>query len=460
MICRKCGEEMPDKAKACWRCGYVFTEEERASSMGETKTCERCGEKLPAIAKACWRCGMVFEAAAPKAEPPKPRICAVCGSELPAGAISCPKCETLAEQGPRREFKATFDAEKQRPRIAPNQAPRAAAPDLGEYYEEALIDEPEPPADYIDELPEGTAYAGVETAEEPVVRTEPAKKHRVHPVLIALLAVVVLGAAVFGIVKLVKKAKPKPETGSIGNNVTYSLYKGTLTISGSGETANYSDSEAPFSNKGGIEKVVIDEGVTRLGQYLFYNCKSIKEVQLPESLEEIDVCSFGHCTALESIEIPTGVTRIDNRAFYNCENLSNVQLDNKLEYIGGAAFFNCKKLEHITVPASVTHIFVGAFADSGLKTVHLKDGLEYIDKGAFERCKYLESITIPKGVTSIEDDVFNSCKSLTDITIPDSVTEIAINVFEGCSKVTIHCHSGSAAEAYAKENDINYQLID
>ena len=71
------------------------------------------------------------------------------------------------------------------------------------------------------------------------------------------------------------------ESGTCGTNLTWSLDdEGVLTISGEGKMANYTeDSTAPwYSKRTQIKNVVIEDGVTSIGKYAFYNYKSSQSI--------------------------------------------------------------------------------------------------------------------------------------------------------------------------------------
>ena len=90
----------------------------------------------------------------------------------------------------------------------------------------------------------------------------------------------------------------------------------------------------------------------------------------------------------------------------------------------------------------------------------IPDSVTSIDRGVFEDCVSLRTITIPGSVNSIDHMTFKGCNNLVSITSPDSVTSIGWGAFKGCSNYTIHAHSGSYAEEYAKENDIPFKPLD
>ncbi len=96
----------------------------------------------------------------------------------------------------------------------------------------------------------------------------------------------------------------------------------------------------------------------------------------------------------------------------------------------------------IVIPASVDGYRVTAIAD-----------------GAFEGSP-AKSVIISDGVTSIGWFAFNGCTALRSVTIPSSVTSIGYLAFgEGQDSLTVYCHSGSFALAYAQSYGISYTVI-
>ena len=89
----------------------------------------------------------------------------------------------------------------------------------------------------------------------------------------------------------------------------------------------------------------------------------------------------------------------------------------------------------------------------------MPEGINVIDDYTFWGCSSLTAINIPASVSSIGEEAFWSCSSLPSINIPASVTSIAGNAFQGCGSLVIHVVSGSYAEAYCRENGMNYRVI-
>lgn len=99
-----------------------------------------------------------------------------------------------------------------------------------------------------------------------------------------------------------------PASGTCGDYLTWSLSAdGVLTISGSGDMTDYSsNSQVPWLKDYGfskINRVVIGDQVTRIGNWAFYNCVNMTSLQLGSSVTEIGSSAFSVCTGLESVEM-------------------------------------------------------------------------------------------------------------------------------------------------------------
>ena len=153
-------------------------------------------------------------------------------------------------------------------------------------------------------------------------------------------------------------------SGSCGDNVTWTYVEATqtLTISGSGAMYDYSSTRSPWYNyREMIKKAVIEEGVTSIGNYAFYDCKRLTSVTIGNSVTSIGDDAFFQCSGLTSVTIPNSVTSIGDRAFLGCTGLTSVTIGNSVTRIGGMAFYNCKRLTSVTIGSSVNYIGSEAF---------------------------------------------------------------------------------------------------
>ena len=286
------------------------------------------------------------------------------------------------------------------------------------------------------------------------------------------------------------------QTGKCGENVTYSLdtETGVLTINGTGPMYDYSSTNSPFYDK--IKSVIIENGITSIGERAFEGCTSLTGVTIPNCVTSIGINAFSDCTSLTSVTISDSVTGIGDSAFYNCKSLTNVTIPNSVTNIGDGAFsyctslatievsdnnknyssvdgilFNndkselivypagktdseytisnsvikignyafcgCTSLTSVTIENNVTSIGVAAFRDcSSLTSVTIPNSVTSIEYGTFSYCENLKSVTIGNSVKSIGDSAFSWCESLTSVTIPDSVTSIGVSAFSGCISLT------------------------
>mgnify|MGYP004458014427 FL=1 len=250
---------------------------------------------------------------------------------------------------------------------------------------------------------------------------------------------------------------------------------GTLTISGNGKMKDWRNSpdEAWYSNRENIKNVIVNNGVTSIGNYTFSDCTRLTNITIPNSVTSIGDYAFDGCENLTNITIPNSVTSIGDYAFDFCSSLTSITIPDSVTSIGGKAFVFCSSLTSITIPDSVTSIGYGAFfvcksltsinVDSNnekymsyngvlytkdkktlIRYPSKKEGTEYlilqgvesIGESAFSDCTSLTNITIPDSVTSIGYGAFSMCTSLTSITIPNSVTSIGKYTFEYCSNLT------------------------
>ncbi len=205
-------------------------------------------------------------------------------------------------------------------------------------------------------------------------------------------------------------------SGTCGDNLTWTLENGILTISGTGAMSIWnSESDVPwYRQRESISQIVFPEGLTSIGQYAFRGCKYVASVTIPEGVTSIGGSAFRECSSLVSVTIPEGVTSIGSGAFYNCSSLTSVTIPEGVTSIGSGAFYNCSSLTSVSIPGSVTSI-----------------GYE-----AFRGCSSLTSVSFPGSVTSIGSGAFRDCSKLASVTISSSVTSIGGSAFSGCNQIT------------------------
>ncbi|MBR5456460.1 MAG: leucine-rich repeat protein, partial [Bacteroidaceae bacterium] len=232
-----------------------------------------------------------------------------------------------------------------------------------------------------------------------------------------------------------------------GDNLTWVFNGGVLTISGTGAMWDYSyNNSAPWSSDE-ITHVIIEDGVTSIGNYAFYYCDGLTSIEIPGSVTSIGDYAFEGCSGLTSIEIPGSVTSIGNYAFYDCSGLASIEIPGSVTSIGYYAFYNCSGLTSIEIPGSVTSIGNGAFrgCDGLTSIVVAEENTVYdsrnncnaiIETATNTLIQGCQNTIIPGSVTSIGLGAFYYCSGLTSIEIPGSVTSIGYMAFNNCSGLT------------------------
>ena len=218
------------------------------------------------------------------------------------------------------------------------------------------------------------------------------------------------------------------------DNVTWSFENGTLTISGTGAMEDYDTGNNDLppwdSKKNQIEKVVIGNGVTTIGNDAFNQCTYLKTIDLSNatSLEKIGSYAFFKRFYLKNVDLSNAANlkEIGKGAFAGC-NVTNVTFpqNSRLTEIGSGVFAGCKYLENIEIPETVTKIGGSAFEESGLTSIKIPASVTNIGTKAFEQCEQLESVTFAPGskLEAIEENAFSDCSALETISCESALKE-------------------------------------
>ena len=243
-------------------------------------------------------------------------------------------------------------------------------------------------------------------------------------------------------------------SGSCGDNLTWKLSEDfVLTISGTGAMNDYvfSSNKAPWHDfTRPIKQIIIENGITRIGNCAFQGCGSLTSTTLdiPNSVISIGEQAFYGCN-LTAITLPNSVTHIEAKAFYGCSSLKKINIPGNTINIGEQAFYLCSNMEEIKVELEnmnykdldgVLYSKDGStllqFPLAKSTSYDIVNGTTRINDYAFDGCKNIVSVNIPNTITTIGNYAFSSCSNLTSIIIPNSVTYIGEYVFDNCQKLT------------------------
>lgn len=198
--------------------------------------------------------------------------------------------------------------------------------------------------------------------------------------------------------------------GTCGTGVTWTLVDGILTISGTGSMDDFAQREDMpwYGCRSEITTVVVEPGVTKIGQLAFSQCANLQSVSLPNDLTEVGNYAFEGC-GIQNLVLPKGLVSLGDMVFRDCVAMTTVTLPDSVTTVGRFLFTNCTMLQTVKIPA----------------------GLTEIPDGMFDLCAALETITIPETVTSIGQYAFDYCEGLKRITFEGTAPAIHRKAFSG-----------------------------
>ena len=249
-----------------------------------------------------------------------------------------------------------------------------------------------------------------------------------------------------------------PKSGETGQLLwRYDPKDSSLTLSGTGALPDYPIGKAPwFEFNDQIDTLVLKEGVTRIGDYAFYNCTELTSVEIPEGVTYIGESAFACCQSLESVTIPGSVTEIGEGAFESCDSMMVLELASGLKCVGAFAFSECVALRELVLPNTVERIERSAFAGTmALHELVIPGNVQEIGDNAFNGCIQLSSLTLSEGIRVIEEMAFSTCSDLTEVLIPASVECLGDGVFSDCLAMT-QIAVAPESEHFVVRDDILY----
>lgn len=281
------------------------------------------------------------------------------------------------------------------------------------------------------------------------------------------------------------------QMGSCGNNLEWTLSGNTLIISGEGEMTDFTTINSSISDKKPswnpykdlIESVVIEEGVTSIGGFAFYEYPNLKSITIPEGVTKIGPKAFQNCDALTNIVFPQSLKRIESyqcgggintgffytsSAFYDCDGLTEITIPANVDFIGGSAFRNCSNLKRVNWNAvdcklgiegrdvvirnqascifedcpvtdvvfgpSVKHLHAKLFEKNSLQSVKTSGSIEIIDYEALnKKSVWFGEYCVGKDIVVIDNAIYHFWPQVVapfTVEIPAGITSISEEVFK------------------------------
>ena len=167
-----------------------------------------------------------------------------------------------------------------------------------------------------------------------------------------------------------------------------------------------------------ITHVTVDSSAKKIQNESFFQCHHLCKVDFSNvaSLDTIGQWAFYECRSLREMILPPSLIFIGSYAYYECTNLAKVEFPHGLEVISASAFSCCRSLTKVVIPSTVRQLRFGTFS----------------------HCQSLESAELPLELESIASEAFGACPTLKNIAIPKH-TNVASNAFRACLSLLAAC---------------------
>ena len=296
-----------------------------------------------------------------------------------------------------------------------------------------------------------------------------------------------------------------------GDDLMWSFENDVLTISGTGDMWNESIYESlEESERNALRKVVVEPGVTSIGEYAFSGLHNMEEVELPASITRVGQSAFRSCYKLNKITLPENLQFLGNYVFVECISLKEIHFaGNAPEFelydgqeestcfygIQAIAFYNAEKegwtedvrrpygakvliwvnegedapfdetykcgdnaywsLENdiLTITGTGAMWYFGSNSmtpwynyRSSVKEIRILPGITNVADGSFMGFESLEIVSLANTVSSIGSAAFNGCSNLREIVMPEDLSFIDYGAFSYCESLESIYFTGDAPE--------------
>ena len=232
-----------------------------------------------------------------------------------------------------------------------------------------------------------------------------------------------------------------------------------------------------FSACPALSTITLGSGITKIGDYAFTACPSLSYIDVNKNnptYSTTNGCLYENGDTLllyageKEAKLSDSTKIIRKGAFFGKSDVISAELPDSVTVIEDNAFSGCLSLTEIAIPDSVTTLGTGCFMScTSLKKVSLGSSLTALPDSCFYSCTALSDMIIPDNITSVGSDAFYSCAAVSGIYFPASVTsfgkdsvgrrfDIRSDSSAGITDFVIRGEAGSAAEKYAKDNNITF----
>ena len=241
------------------------------------------------------------------------------------------------------------------------------------------------------------------------------------------------------------------KSGTCGTDLTWTLNSaGTLTVSGNGAIPDYTltgyYTNSPWDSfaddYGVVTSIVVEEGVTAIGDYAFYDCYYSQTLSLPSTVTDIGAGALERMGNLETVSVAPGnpsYTALDG-VLYNKDVTTLIRagrVSDPFVMPSTVTEIAPKALEdavvvNLVLSSNLKEIGDNMFEESSIQTITNAGSIERIGNNAFANCGSLTEISGLRDLKSIGDNAFHSCYELTNLSLPEGLEHIGASAFFKC----------------------------
>ena len=184
-------------------------------------------------------------------------------------------------------------------------------------------------------------------------------------------------------------------------------------------------------------RIEIDEGVTYIGDWMFYRVCGARELFIPEGVTELGDWAVRYSTTLKYVYLPDTLEYIGDYGVSRNVELESIRYGNNIKTVGDYGFNN-DKLRMLILPQTTTSIgdYLCSRGEKVAELIYADLGsVTEVPRQAFVNNKKLRNVIMSDEITAIGQESFYSCSALESIRIPSKVVEIGRDAFMYCDNL-------------------------